>query len=727
MSNYDKVLELETPHGFLIAQEKQTAIARVEPLDTKQSYLIVSNGEAFGVVEFGQPAQVKTKEFDTEEWQAQHRITQRERRQWWPDSEVFYVYQIKNWRPFEGIKLYEDGQVIDEPRLTADQWKIVSAAKELPKQITLIDEAISISTDYKFSIKGSFPIPTDILQATYQIEPEFVSASSEYIPLYSLALVRNPRMRVSKKSLEMAKKEEIKQKDEPMPYRIRQRDNEYCVVKINADDSDGESQGCHETREEAEAQLTALNINVVAEEKEIFDDEESIEQQLTFIRRQFEDQFNPNNGMEKVSSSYAWVNDIFDGFVIVDEEGLLYRVDYIMVENSIVFSPRERWVEVKRGYIPKGVKHLGHFNDNGMLARKTRPKAKKDTFTQRLKRAAKNILDIITLAETEENEVRTDILTSNYGVAQKKVNGELWHFTWSTNAFEDREGEIFSTKSLEKYVLEAEKKTDRGYFNLWHINAEDGNFNTDFARKEWQGVMGRFLVEAGPYLENSKGQAAKEFFSKYPDGHPDIAPEGWGCSPEFRYLPEERETGVYENIWITRTSTLPKFAAANVWTDTRQLARSKNMALSEDQMKAAIAAFGKDEIDNLIAEAEKRTAELEAANVAHKEKKEEEPQQLNMEDLAAEVGKQFTANLTPIAEAMEAMASELKALKEWKEAQDKAAAVKDKTESPRFIFEMKRASEDDGTIVTEDDSLKGKKPVETQAAQGDPWAQVFNK
>jgi hypothetical protein len=198
---YSEVLNLEPPHGFLMAQEKQTAIARIEPLDTSKSYLIVCNGEAFGVAELDQPAQVKTKEFDDEEWLNQHRITPRERRQWWPKAESFYVYRLKNWQPFEGVKLYEDGKVIDEPKLTVEQWKLISAAKELPKQIILSEDAVSVTEKSEFVIDLSVKCKEldRILSATYQLDVKEAQDAKEIIPIYSLALVRNPRMRVSKK------------------------------------------------------------------------------------------------------------------------------------------------------------------------------------------------------------------------------------------------------------------------------------------------------------------------------------------------------------------------------------------------------------------------------------------------------------------------------------------------------------------------------------------------
>jgi hypothetical protein len=652
---YFEVLELEPPHGFLMAKAKKTAIALDKPLERKSSQVrvIVSNGEAFGIATLDEPAQIKIKEFDSEEFLSQHRITPRERRQWWPDVKSFYVYRIKKWCPYEGVKLYENGKVVNEPRLTSEQWQIISKAKELPKQITLVEDALNITLDYKFitneEVRELFAKPLtydvdQVLKATFEVERLNYKSeiNNEQIPIYSLALVRNPRMRVSKKSL--------KQEGEDMPFKIRKRDDEYCVVKINADGSDGDISGCHDTEEEAEAQLAALRINVEAEEKE-----------------------NTIHSDKSREKEFEW--------------------------------PAEMFQTATQEISPKEVKKVG--------------------FIESLQKLSKGIVDFLKHAETEENEVK--LFANETGIAQKMVKGELWHVAWATNAFKDRDEEIFSTKSLENYVLENEKRDNRGFFNYWHINEEDGNFNSDFAKKEWQGVSGRFLVEAGPYLKDKKGHAAAKFFNKYADGHPKYAPEGWGCSIEYKYLPEERMTGIYENIWITRTSTLPRMIAANIWTEAKQL-RGIKMALTEDQKDSAIELFGKEYVNRFIVdEGEKRTAELEG-EVDHKVKKDDpEPQQINIEELAAEVGKQFTANLTPIAEAMTTMATELKELKEWKEKQDKTQSVKDKTETPRFVFNMQRASEQDETIVTEDDGLKGKKPKETQVKDGDPWSQMFNE
>jgi hypothetical protein len=666
---YYEIMELEPPHGFLMANGKQTAVAGCKKLDHEKAHLIISNGEAFGVAIFEEPAQIKTKEFDAAEWRDQHRITSRERRQWWPDKEMFYIYRVKEWYPFEGVKLYEDGKVIDEPRLTVAQWKIISAAKQLPKQIIIESDFIELTDNYNALCgdKGFYNREAKaVFDATFDRSVNHTSScdGEETIPLYSLALVRNPRMRVSKKNTTAEGGIEAeKQEDEDMPFGIELREDEYCVINTDTD----ESMGCHETEEEAEAQLAALRINVEAEEGE--------------------------------------------GAVHTDK-------------------PKKR--KPKKPHKKETVLRASDNFGIGVTP-SAEIKISSPGFLERLKMAAKNIIDIITLAETKETESRkteVKLFMNEAGISQKMVNGELWHFTYSTNAFEDREGEIFSTKSLQQYVEAAKEKGDRGFFNLWHLPG------TDFARKEWQDVIGRFLVEAGPYLDDERGHAAKEFFKQYGPGHPELAPEGWGCSPEFRYLPEERATGIYENIWITRTSTLPKMAAANIWTETRQLAR-KEMTYSEEQIKTAIEVF-KDEdfVKSLFAEGETKTAELEAANVAHKGKEgketpesEKQPQeiQLNMEELAAEVGKQFQADLTPIGEALVTMASDLKEMQSRLEKLEETKRVKDRTETPRYVFNLQRASEQDETIVAEGDDLKNQKPRETEAKINDAWAQVFNK
>ena len=135
-----------------------------------------------------------------------------------------------------------------------------------------------------------------------------------------------------------------------------------------------------------------------------------------------------------------------------------------------------------------------------------------------------------------------------------------YFLTWTTNAFEDREKEIFTLKSIQEYVENNVDKDDKGVYQFWHT---DGS---DFADIVWQGIAGKFLVEIGKFRKDFIGQAFKAFFLKYPNGHPEIAKNGWGCSHGFVYRKADREDGIYEWFDKKETTILPLEEAANVYT-----------------------------------------------------------------------------------------------------------------------------------------------------------------
>lgn len=347
-------------------------------------------------------------------------------------------------------------------------------------------------------------------------------------------------------------------------------------------------------------------------------------------------------------------------------------------------------------------------------------------------RAAKDaLMELVSWAEyadqIEEEESMADMLKGDSGVAVKMVSGEPWHLSWSSNAFQDRDEEIFSLKSLEQYVQENEENEVKGWFNLWHIKG------TDFAEKRYQAIIGKFLFEAGPYLKDEKGRKALEFFKQYSAGHPEIAPEGWGASVEYKYLPEERKQKLYQWTWITRTSTLARGAAANIWTKSTQ----QEFVMNDEQKKAAVAMFGEEFTNQLISQGTQKTKELEEAGVANKQATEPEkpveaaptpepvpaevpaeapdPAQL-MQELAvtmqaslneaiAPVLSGFQQQLTVLGEQFKALSEELKQVKGDQ-------AIKTAVEMPRFTFDLIRASRAKSTVVPEGDALKDKKPTE---------------
>lgn len=208
------------------------------------------------------------------------------------------------------------------------------------------------------------------------------------------------------------------------------------------------------------------------------------------------------------------------------------------------------------------------------------------------------------------------------GFEIKEVNGEPYFFTYSTNAFEDRDEEIIATQALEEYVLRNEENEVKGYFNMWHVPY------SDFAEKHWQAVIGRILVEAGPFLKNKKGRRALKFFNKHPKGHPIFAPEGWGASIEFKYLPEQRPSGVYNWLHITRTSVLPLSRAANINT-------KGELKMTPEQKELGKEMFGEDVMEQIEQQAEGVTKQLEKTT-RYKEAEKDEDTEVTSDDAEKE-------------------------------------------------------------------------------------------
>ncbi len=709
-------IELPRPHGFLIWQGKQKAIADAEALPVGEKLLVVSDGEAFGYATLGKPAQIKAKAsaFHSDDWQDQHCIRENERRLYWPDAEILYVHQISEWEGFEKSKTFENGKAIDR-QLTESDRKLIAQAKQLPKMITLDGEAVVYCGGKFITSKIAY---TDelkaILKATYDKEPEFTDKiNADELPIYQLALVRNPNMAVKKKDAE--KQEEI-----TMPWeKVRNHpgcseSESWAVVKTDG----GELEGCHVSEEAANAQLAALNIAeqeraLHADDEDEEDEDkdlhgpEALEQRLVRIQGQFLRVDNAN------------VVHTFEDHLIVESGGELFNVNFAEMNGQLLFDPREKWTQVEVSFMPRLQSDSRSWKDKLKDVAKTIFKPKEQP--------------------PEEDTIR--IGDTPFGIAVKDVHGEPWHFTWSTNAFEDREGEIFTTKALEDFVEQSEEKEFDGTFDFWHI---DG---TEFAGKKWKGVIGRILVETGPYFDNEAGRAAKTFFAEFPNGHPEIAPKGWGASPKFQFKPEERmKDGIFHWLWITKTSTLPRAAAANIHTEGKQI-----MALTEDQEKAAVAIFGKDFVETLKTDAETKTVELEKAGVAHKENDptkaeaemqeaeteepitEEETEQpvqeaisVDIDQLAAAVSSQFVLKLEPIAEAMVGMVEETKAITERIAKLEHQETIKAQVETPRYSLQLTRASEAVETVVADGDNLKEAGPKQTKKEAGDFSRIYFN-
>jgi hypothetical protein len=818
-----KYLDLIKPHGYLIWKGKQKAIVSPNLLLEGQKMLIVQEGqEAFGEIVLSKPSQINLSEFGRLE--EEHGTRPEERKLRWPDQKSFYIYRFKEWLPFTDSQDVEidngDAQLVPLPELTDEEIKLLEKAERLPKTLILNDNAVTLEdgqVTFCEGLDGSKVMP--ILSATF----DETKVTEEILPLYQLALVRIPRLKL-KKNMEVTMEND--KAEGTKPYKIGKHDDcgKQAVIKI----ADGKLMGCHETSEEAAMQVAALyakededkavqgsggrdkpkkagtgkpkrskkelaqalvealvedddisegeinltvnvtqeegkTLEVLADEKDkqeepqliaekalaVFSDEkeQSLDENMMAIRNSFDMQFIPASSKSAMAEEYKprpWVHKIYKDYVLVRLGEKFYKVTYGTDENSKPkFADKSKWAEIEFAPVLTGNIGVKEFVEEDEKAGKKIQKG----MMAKLKAAWATIKEIMDWAEPEEEDDEEHPMMKFFegksSIGIKKVGDEYWYVTWSANAFQDREKEIFSTKSLESYVVEAEKKEDRGYFNLWHIGTKAQPDLTDFAEKKWQGVIGRFLVEGGPFLKTEKGKAAFKFFKQYSEGHPDLAPEGWGCSVEYRYLPEERKTGIYKNVWITRTSTLPKLAAANIWTQ-----GGITMALTKEQQKAAELIFGEELTKQIVKTAEDKTKELEEAGVAHKgeasteqveevkeEKQvEEKPVEVPAEEVIVQkVAEKMTIDWQPIQELMTSLVTNQKALESKiteLEAQLSEKKVEEtqkaKDESPKYVWSLvQRASEAEKTIVADGDPLKDKKPLEAQKSGDQSGASHF--
>ncbi len=151
------------------------------------------------------------------------------------------------------------------------------------------------------------------------------------------------------------------------------------------------------------------------------------------------------------------------------------------------------------------------------------------------------------------------------GWREKASDGLRMMFLISTNAYQDREGDIISTKALRHYVDNFEPNELR----FWHSRGAIGEIVE--AR-----MTGPFLVEVAKELPGTYDIRHR----RDPRKHPVLVSRkatwdliekssdaiAWGASPGFTHPMIDRLDGVFDHFQKYETSVLPRSAAANAVT-----------------------------------------------------------------------------------------------------------------------------------------------------------------
>jgi len=178
----------------------------------------------------------------------------------------------------------------------------------------------------------------------------------------------------------------------------------------------------------------------------------------------------------------------------------------------------------------------------------------------------------------------------------KDKDGNLRWLTFSSNAFEDLDKELFTTKALEEAVEYADKTGERGPLLIYHVPS------AAIGHCDYQAVQGRFLMESGTFDDTPLGSKAAEYFAN--------SDEERQVSIGFEYNSGDELDGVYDWLRIKERSVTPFGAAANPWTHF-QLVGGKE--LDSKKREDLIKIVGEELAYKVISDADEATKELEGS------------------------------------------------------------------------------------------------------------------
>lgn len=128
-----------------------------------------------------------------------------------------------------------------------------------------------------------------------------------------------------------------------MPYIKIEKDDKICIYKKDADGKpEGDPLGCHESEEKADEQIAALYAN---EKKAV-----SLDEKTRSIREKIYETIKPASS-PAAEVADVWVEELYEGFAILNKEGGYYRMDYSINEDGNITVGE--MVEVEKDWKPK--------------------------------------------------------------------------------------------------------------------------------------------------------------------------------------------------------------------------------------------------------------------------------------------------------------------------------------------------------------------------------------
>jgi len=639
-------LHLKPPHGELIADGYKTQIAKAKPFDLSGPWILISGGKAWGTMEVGLPEPIDVEGFDKAF--GEHRVSVTERKKWWTGKETLYLSEITAFEPF---KKTLDIQVIPGMQTVIETVEFITAEPDLLEHCEQVRLVIG-STEKETTGDTTWIEAEEKAEANMETEEKAAGTegaegaptaeaieigSKPYDPKDPPAKVRGmpekaQRIWVHAYNSALEKYPD----DEARCHKIA-----YGAVK-NAgyyQDKDGAWHAPKEKKEMDEGQKELGEGQGVDGPRQGVGGAEVCRCPSCGYEMEHERgtpcaeikcpkcgaamQGQPQES--KATWDTAYVNSLGDGCFLHIEAGGDKDETGRTKPRSLRHLPYKNQAnEIDLPHLRNAISRLGQpKTGKGWLTEDLRKRllAKaRGILAKQNKTDSKNVL--VWLKEKFDGILDGLREPPELGMTFKAIDGRTWLLTWTTNAFQDREEETFRTKAIEDYVARHADDETKGEFWFWHLPG------AKMAQIEWQAVVGRFLVEAGPFDDTPTGRKMAEFFSQHPHDHPEIAPEGWGTSHGFKYVDADRADKIYDWFDKFETTVLPKSAASN------QHSPKMEVLPMNQQQKDALTAIAGDEFVNMVIKTgEERTKELEERGIAFKET-EEVAEEVETEEVA---------------------------------------------------------------------------------------------
>lgn len=200
-------------------------------------------------------------------------------------------------------------------------------------------------------------------------------------------------------------------------------------------------------------------------------------------------------------------------------------------------------------------------------------------------------------------EVITPPAPDTAKVVEDVKSGKRYLMLQTSNAFQDRDGETFTTQAIKNYAATAPSGMPVDY---WHTS-------WDIGEVIWTGYSDRMLFEL---IDPYPSIASKELVQHVAD-HPTY----WGASHKFQYSEEEKKDGVFRQLRKVKSTLLPIKAASNPFTAAAAVDKEHVMLTKEkiEELRKVLTPEGFAAAMNFVSGEEDKSQRLEQAGVSHKE------------------------------------------------------------------------------------------------------------